>query len=286
MGTCDLIPGISGGTIAFITGIYSRMISAIEGISPKLAVDFFKYIKQKNELNKNELKKDLKKLDYAFLLTLGFGIATAIFFGSKAIRFLLENYFTLTIAFFAGLIIASSKIIFDGIQSHKPKNFLFGFVGFVLGAVMALLIPVNANPSLPYVFLGGFIAVSAMFLPGISGAFILLVMGLYEFMLKEVLPDIPGHLDYFIASALGAFLGMFFVSRIISFLFRKDKCKTLYVLLGLVLGSLIIPLKRIYEETTEWSTANCFLLIFFFALGVTVVLIAIKLQKKRKPLKN
>ena len=281
MGTCDLIPGISGGTIAFITGIYSRLINSIKSFSPIILIHLFNYLKEKNESNKKKLQEDFRKLDLVFLLTLGLGIGTAIFFGSKAIGFLLEEYFVYTISFFVGLIVASSKIIYDDIQNRKIKNMGFGAIGFIIGSSFALLIPVNVNPSLPYVFLGGFVSVSAMFLPGISGAFILLIMGLYEFMIKEVLRDIPGHLDFFLVSASGALLGAFFISRAISFLFQRDKCKTLYVLLGLVLGSLIVPLRKIAEEITEFTPETSAMLLFFFFFGLISVIIVNRFKENK-----
>jgi len=278
MGTCDLIPGISGGTIAFITGIYSKLINSIKNISVKAFLDAVQYLKKRTPENKQKIEEDFKNIDFYFLINLGAGIITAFLLGSRIISFILDNYFTYTIAFFSGLIVASSKIIFDHINNHKTKNILFGVLGLFLGASFALLIPVNVNPSYAYVFLGGFLGVSAMFLPGISGAFVLLVLGLYEFMLKKVLRDIPGHLDYFIASVAGALLGMFFISRVISFLFDRDKCKTLYVLLGLVLGSLIVPAKRIYQETPVWNTETIALLLLLFALGIISVIIVNKQQ--------
>lgn len=282
MGICDLIPGISGGTIALITGIYYKLIYSISNISFSAFINLLNYLINRNQENEKKIKEDLKKIDFIFLISLGLGIATAIVFGSKAITFLLDNYFTYTIAFFSGLIIASSKVIYDDIKNHNMKNIIFGSVGFIIGASFIFLVPVNADPSYAYLFVGGFFAVSAMFLPGISGAFILLILGLYEFMIKKVFTDIPGHLDYFIVSSAGALIGMLTISRIISFLFKKDKCKTLYVLLGLVLGSLIIPLNRIYAETSELTITNLSLLMLFFALGAGIILITSKIKNKNK----
>ncbi len=281
MGICDLIPGISGGTIAFITGIYDKMIKSISNISPKLFFNAVKYITNKNPETKKELKKNLKELDVFFLLALGLGIATAIFLGSKGIKFLVKNYFTLTVSFFAGLIIASSKIIFDDIKSHSKQNILFGGIGFLLGASLAFLVPVNAAPSYLYVFLGGFFAVSAMFLPGISGSFILLIMGLWEFMI-DIFSDLPKKIDYFLVSASGALIGMFFISRAINFLFQKNRCKTLYVLLGLVIGSLLVPFKRIAEQTPEWNLQTTLILLTVFFLGIALIWIMHNFRKNKK----
>jgi len=267
MGVCDLIPGISGGTIAFITGIYQRLIDSVKNLS-QAALDIFSFKK---------LKKDLKKADLLFLFILLLGIATAFLLGSRVIKFLLEEYFIYTISFFIGLILASSKIIFNHIENHKMKNILFGFLGLIVGGLFAVLIPLEATPSLPYVFLGGFLGISAMFLPGISGAFILLIMGLYEFLIN-VLHDIPGNIKYFLVFALGAILGAFTISRIVSFLFKKDRCKTLYFLLGLVIGALSIPVKKVVS-LTELNALNIFTIAGFIILGILTATIVDSLSK-------
>lgn len=275
MGICDIIPGISGGTIAFITGIYMRLINAIKNISPKLFYDIF--LSPFNKKNRENLKQDVKKIDLGFLFVLFLGIGTALLLGSKIVKFLLSNYFIYTLSFFIGLILASSKIIFDNIQNHKKKNILFGILGFILGILLSILVPVDLVPTKSYVFVGGFLAISAMFLPGISGAFILLIMGLYEFMIN-ILHDIPGNIVYFIIFVAGAALGAFTISRIISFLFKKDKCKTLYVLLGLVLGTLSVPLKKIFEMGL-FQISNVLIMLFFLLLGVFLVVIIMRYRK-------
>lgn len=262
MGICDLIPGISGGTIAFITGIYQRLIDAVKNFNLRLLRSIFGG-------SKYEKKICVQKLDLGFLITLIIGIVVAILLGSRLIKFLLENYFSFTLAFFIGLILASSKIIFDHIQNHKIKNVFFGMIGFLIGIGFTFLVPVNIQPNIGYTFLGGFFAVSAMFLPGISGAFILLIMGLYEFMIN-VLHNIPENFNFFIIFILGAILGAIVISRIISWLFKKDKCKTLYFLLGLVIGALGIPIKRIIQETV-FSASNIIFIIIFLIIGIILV---------------
>jgi len=258
MGICDLIPGISGGTIAFITGIYEKLIESIKNLF-NLIFYPFSFLIRKSKFIKKE------KVDWKFLFILFFGIFSAIFLGSKIIKFLLDNYYIYTISFFIGLILASSKIIFNNIKNHKIKNILFGFIGLIIGISLSFLIPLNINPSYSYVFLGGFLAISALFLPGISGAFILLILGLYEFMIN-VLNNILDKIDYFIFFLLGAILGAFFISRLISFLFKKDKCKTLYFLLGIVIGALSVPVKTIINFKT-----NLFLIFLFVFIGGLLV---------------
>ena len=140
-----------------------------------------------------------------------------------------------------------------------------------MGLMLSMLVPLTVTPTLGYVFLGGFFAVSAMFLPGISGAFILLIMGLYEFMIN-VLNDISSNISYFLLFIAGALSGAFCISRIISFLFKKNKCKTLYVLLGLVIGALSTPLKRILQ-TASFQISNVFIMVFWFLLGALLVVL-------------
>jgi len=281
MGICDVIPGVSGGTIAFITGIYTRLINAVKSFSPKIISDFIKHVLKKDEETNVELKEDIKKLDLIFLITLGAGIATAIFIGSGIITFLLENYFVYTIALFIGLILASSKIIFDNIKNHHTQNVLFGVLGLVIGILLSILIPVKVTPTLPYVFLAGFLAISAMFLPGISGAFILLILGVYEFMLK-VLHNIGQNIGFFIVFIIGAVFGASTISRLISFLFRKDRCKTLYVLLGLVIGSLSIPVKRMFQNNNVWNMFSIIITVAFFLSGFFIVMIIHKFETRKK----
>jgi putative membrane protein len=274
MGVCDLIPGVSGGTIAFITGIYTRLIDAVKSFSPKLIYDIFTYpIHRKRE----SLKEDIKKLDLLFLLVLMLGIGSALLAGSRIIKFLLMDYYAHTLSFFIGLILASSKIIFNHIQNHNIKNISFGFLGFALGLMFSILVPLTVTPTLGYVFLGGFFAVSAMFLPGISGAFILLIMGLYEFMIN-VLNDIRNNISYFLLFITGALSGAFCISRIISFLFKKNKCKTLYVLLGLVIGALSTPLKKILQ-TGSFQISNVFIMVFWLLLGALLVVLVTSYRK-------
>ena len=247
MGVCDLIPGISGGTIAFITGIYEQLINSVKNITS------FK----------------IKKQDVFFLINLGLGIFIAILFGSRIIKFLLENFSAYTLAFFVGLILASCKIIFDNIKNHSLKNIFVSFIGFVIGLIFAVVSPMDITPNFIYLFFGGFFAISAMFLPGISGAFILLIMGIYGFMIDNLHNPLE-NLNYIAVFALGAIFGAIFISRLISFLFKKDKCKTLYFLLGLVVGSLGIPVRRIISSISLLQQA--IISLFFILAGILIVL--------------
>jgi putative membrane protein len=279
MGICDMIPGVSGGTIAFITGIYNRLINAVKSFSPELVIDFFKYISKRNEEKSTKLKQDIKNLDLVFLIPLAVGIATSVIIGSRIITYLLDQYFALTMAFFIGLIIASCEVIYKNIKNHHLNNILVGTIGLTTGIVISFLIPLKiSDPSLLYVFIGGFLAISAMFLPGISGAFLLLILGIYEFMLG-VIKHVSDNISYFLTFMVGAVLGALGISRLISYLFKKDRCKTLYVLLGLIIGSLSIPIKRVLTSNTTWNAQNIAGIILLFLIGFFTGYI---LEKKSK----
>jgi putative membrane protein len=276
MGVCDLVPGISGGTIAFVTGIYERLIrdvsrvlsfSAIWGI---LLISFMFLIKPgKDRLG--DLKKVYKKYDIMFLVTLFLGIIVSIVLGSRIVLFLLEEYFDFTMSFFVGLIVASSGVIYKKIDDHRFNDRMLGVLGFLVGGLLLFLVPVSLNIGMGYVFLSGFIGISAMFLPGISGSYLLYLLGSYEFILHAV-----KDFDYEVISVfvLGAVLGAVFISRFIVFMFRYYKSKTLYFLFGFVLGALLIPVRDVFEGgVVLWG------LVFFFFLGFMVVLFVSRYDK-------
>lgn len=275
MGVCDLVPGISGGTIAFVTGIYERLIRDVSrilsfsAIWTILVVSFMFLVKPKENFAK--AKKVYKKYDIMFLVTLFLGIILAIVLGSRIVLFLLEKHFDFTMSFFVGLIVASSVVIYKKIDDHKLNDRLVGVFGFILGGLLLFLVPVSLNIGFGYVFLSGFVAISAMFLPGISGSYLLYILGSYEFVLHAV-----KDFDFEIISVfvLGAILGAVFVSRFIVFMFRHYKSKMLYFLFGFVLGALLIPVRDVFEGgVTLWGA------VLFFYLGFMVVLLVSKYDK-------
>lgn len=261
MGICDSIPGISGGTIAFITGIYERLINAIKGFSPSLVVSLFRGDKQ-----------EIKKLDFGFLATLFLGILVALLIFARLMSYLLDNYFAYTIVFFFGLILASAKTIFDHIEKHHTTNMVFMVMGLLAGLGLVFIVPVSLSPSLFYVMFGGFVAISAMVLPGISGAFILLVMGLYRFVLGLV-RDFPSNIEYLLAFAVGAVLGILTITRVVSWLFKKDKSKTLYFLLGLVIGGLSVPVRDFVSSASFDLTSVVYYIVLFLVGAYSATLI-------------
>lgn len=257
MGLCDIIPGVSGGTIAFITGIYQELMDSISYLTKGYKKGFVKYV---------------KGINYLFLITLFLGIGIGILIGSRGIKFLLDNYFIYTMSFFIGLILASAKVITEDIK--EKKDFIYSVLGFAVGILFAFLIPIGVNPSLLYTFFGGFVGISAMFLPGISGAFILLIMGLYGYMIDSL-----HNLDFKIIGAfvLGALLGALTISRIISFLLKKYKTKTLFFLTGLIVGALSVPIKSLIIISPSFF--EILLMILFAIIGVFTILLLSILKK-------
>lgn len=225
MGAADVVPGVSGGTIAFITGIYEELIDTIGGVNFKLL----------STLRKEGLKAFWSQLNGNFLVALFLGIGISIASLAKLITYLLDNYPILVWSFFFGLVTAS--ILLVGKQVKK-WNFASVFA-FVLGSGIAywitILPPMQQADASWYIFISGMIAICAMILPGISGSFILLLLGSYQTVLtaiKEV------DLIKIATFGLGCIIGLLSFSKFLKWLFSKYENFTVAVLAGFLLGSL------------------------------------------------
>lgn len=282
MGVSDIIPGVSGGTIAFIFGIYERLINTIKSFNFDLLVSFFKFVFRGKF---SEFREDLKKIDLGFLIPLGFGILIAFAIGSRIIPHLLENYPAYTFAFFFGLILASVKLIHMKSKRIKLNKLFFGLVGFFIAFLIAGLKELMVSHSYSIIFFSGFIAIAAMLLPGISGSFILLLLGQYKFML-EVLKNVE--LDYIFIFLSGAIIGLLSFSRLLSFLLKRYHSCTLWFLIGLMLGALRIPfenivyVQKIYPDLGfVWNLFSVSLVVILFLVGMIFVLLIGKLNRIR-----
>ena len=240
MGAADVVPGVSGGTIAFISGIYEELLSSISNVNLGLL----------KTLKKEGFKTAWKQVNGNFLLALFIGIFVSIISLAKAIKYLLENEPILLWSFFFGLVLAS--IIYIAKQITK-WNFISAIV-LILGAFVAYYITtlnplVTENSSLLFMFLAGAIAICAMILPGISGAFILVLLGAYKPILAAVNDR---DLKTIAVVGLGAIVGLLSFSKILKWLFANYKNYTLAVLTGFIIGSLnkIWP----WKETLTWRT--------------------------------
>lgn len=224
MGAADVVPGVSGGTIALISGIYQELLESISKVELQALQILFK----------QGLPAAWKYINGWFLLVLFSGIVTSAVLLSHAILFLLSNYPIPVWSFFFGLIIASSVFVGATITHWRPVvSYLL--LGVVVGYLLTEIAPVEAEFSYPYLFMSGGIAICAMILPGISGSFILLMLGMYVTVLSAVKGlDIPVILVF----CLGCLAGLMAFSKLLSWLLNKAYNITMALLLGLMIGSL------------------------------------------------
>ena len=252
MGAADVVPGVSGGTIAFITGIYERLLKAIKSfdlVALKLLLSF-------------RFVEFVAHTDFKFLLSILLGVATSVLSLAKLFKFLLEHYPVLTMSFFFGLILATVFVVGKQIKNWQALS-IFNFVlGVSLAVMVAFLTPQGENANVFYLFLCGTIAICSMILPGVSGSFVLLIMGNY-FLVIGVISNLSEQvkaLDFaalydsfllLLPFALGAIVGLLSFSRVLSWLFERYKTGTLAVWTGFILGSLsiIYPWKEAITES-------------------------------------
>lgn len=234
MGAADVIPGVSGGTIAFITGIYDQLIGSINSINGTAVKLFFS----------GKFKEFWKHINGSFLLSLFCGILFSVLTLAGLMQYLLEHHPIQTWAFFFGLIVASSIFILRGISGWDLKAVLFVIAGIVLGVVICTLSPTNTPEALWFIFLSGAIAICAMILPGISGSFILLILGKYKYIMSAITGLTTGaavgeSLVILGVFAVGAVFGLLAFSRLLHWLLGKFHKETLLVLAGFIIGSLV-----------------------------------------------
>ncbi|WP_438973449.1 DUF368 domain-containing protein [Polaribacter sp.] len=240
MGAADVVPGVSGGTIAFISGIYEELLGSISTIN----LELFKTLRNEG------FKVAWKKLNGNFLLALFMGIFISVVSLAKAIKYLLENEPILLWSFFFGLVLASIIYIAKQIKKWNFISVLVLIIGAFVAYYITTLNPlVNENSSLLFMFIAGALAICAMILPGISGAFILVLLGAYRPILSAVSDK---DLKTIAVVGLGAVIGLLSFSKILKWLFNHYKDYTLAVLSGFIIGSLnkIWP----WKQTITWRT--------------------------------
>lgn len=234
MGAADVIPGVSGGTIAFITGIYDDLIGSINSINGKALKLFFT----------GKFKEFWKHINGGFLVSLFCGILISVVSLAGLMQYLLENQPIQTWAFFFGLIVASSIFILRGIEGWNLKAVAFLILGVILGVVVCTLSPTTTPDALWFIFLSGSIAICAMILPGISGSFILLILGKYKYIMECISNLTSGEavgesLLILCVFAVGAVCGILAFSRFLHWLLGRFHKETLIVLAGFIIGSLV-----------------------------------------------
>ncbi|OQD42333.1 DUF368 domain-containing protein [Croceivirga radicis] len=236
MGAADVVPGVSGGTIAFISGIYEELINAINSI------DFSLF----REIKENGIKAAWNKINGNFLLALFIGIFISVLSLAKLLTWLLENQPILLWSFFFGLVVASIFLVGKEIKKWSALTVIILIVGAALAFYITKLPPNENVDSYPFLFLSGALAICAMILPGISGAFILVLLGSYKTILEAV-----HQRDFAIIATVGAgaIFGLLSFARLLKWMFKNYRNTTLALLTGFILGSLnkIWPWKVVLE---------------------------------------
>ncbi len=225
MGMGDSVPGVSGGTIAVITGIYEELIGSIGRVdltAVSLAVS-------------GQFTKCWGHINGSFLLVLAIGILTGLLISANSVLFLLENYFEAMMGFFVGLVLASTYFLKAEFKWASWKNFITLCLGVSLVVVIAILPQQEASVGLVSVFFYGAIAICAMILPGLSGAFILLVFGIYEFMLNAL---VQLQFGYVLTFAGGCIVGLLAFARLLNWVLSHHRQLSYSFLSGMLIGSI------------------------------------------------
>lgn len=240
MGMADVVPGVSGGTIAFISGIYEELIASIRSVD----------LTALGLLSRLRFRELWRHINGNFLFSVLLGIAVAIFSLARLMTYLLAHHPIAIWSFFFGLIVASALLV-----SHEVKRWHAGpVVALLAGTLLAYWITVVSPAQTPdtwwFILLSGAVAICAMILPGISGAFILLLMGKYQFIMQAVGEFNIGVIALF---AIGAVAGIISFSHLLSWLLRRYHDRTIALLMGFMLGSLnkVWPWKEVLETYTD-----------------------------------
>ncbi len=259
MGGADVVPGVSGGTIAFITGIYEELLQTLSGLNLGLLVVW----------KKEGFKAFWDRLNGGFLLTLFAGIFTSLISLAVGVEYLLEHHPILLWSFFFGLILASVWLMGKQVGKWDIRSIL----GIVLGTIIAYYIttiaPTEGSQSWWYIILSGSVAITAMIMPGISGSFILLLMGMYTTVLGALSSSVKSAMasewaelaisgKIIILFIIGCLTGLILFSKALNWLFKNHRSVTIAVLTGFLIGSLnkIYPWKNVLETFTKHPGTN------------------------------
>lgn len=275
MGAADVIPGVSGGTIAFLMGIYEELLNSIKSVNGEALKLLFT----------GKISAFWKHINGSFLLSLGAGILFSVFSLARLMKYLLEFHPVPLWSFFFGLILASAIYILKGLDKWSFQNILSLLAGVAMASFICLASPAQTPDALWFVFLCGAIAICAMILPGISGSFILLLMGKYAFIMNAVTELNIVVLAVF---AVGCAVGIISFSHVLSWLLKKYYMLTIALLSGFMVGSLLkvwpwkVPgaeagfdfpaLPGTFAQVTG-ADPQLFTAVAFMLLGLSIVLV-------------
>lgn len=285
MGAANVIPGVSGGTIAFITGIFERLIHAIKSFN----------LTALKLLLSGKFTSFLKHIDFAFLVYVFLGIGIAIISIAKLFEYLFENYPVYLWSFFFGLVLASVYFVSRKIDKWNAVTILVFVAGAAMAASVSLLSPASQNDNIFYVFLCGVVAACSMILPGLSGSFVLILMGNYELVMIEAITQV--RFDILLPLVIGAGVGLLGFSYVLSWVFRKFRNQTISGITGFILGSLLIlwpwktELIQEFGEKTkvtgyQWNlpevNTEMFVAVFFILVGIASIWLMEKAVSKKE----
>lgn len=294
MGAANVIPGVSGGTIAFITNIYDELIYSLKSFD-------LKALRMLISLRFNDFANHV---NLRFLIILFSGVFLSIISLGKILSYLFRVFPVYVWAFFFGLIMASVYFVGKNIHKWDVKSWSPLIVGILTAVIIAYLNPANENSNLFYLFLCGIIAMASMLLPGLSGSFVLILMGNYQLIFLEAVPEF--NLRILIPVVLGSGVGFILLSRVISFLLDRYRDSTIGLLTGFILGSLLIiwPWKeavyltdetgqlilkngKMIVESYEWFSPSLldkqtWLATLFILLGIGMVILIEGMAKLQK----
>ena len=274
MGAANVIPGVSGGTIALIVGVFERLINAIKSFD----INAFKL------LLKGNIKGFIKHVDFWFLLGLFLGVGIAIVSLAKLFKYLFVAYPIYIWAFFFGLVLASIFYVGKRVSKWNIASIATFIIGTAIAFSISVLTPASENASTLYLFICGIVAICSMIIPGLSGSFVLILMGNYQLIMINAVSDL--NLKILLPVAVGAGVGLIGFSHFLSWLLKKYHNATIALLTGFIMGSLGIlwPWKTEITETFgdkiktvgyDWflptMSTSFFIAIIFIILGMAAI---------------
>ncbi|MFB6218179.1 MAG: DUF368 domain-containing protein [Halobacteriaceae archaeon] len=281
MGAADAVPGVSGGTIALITGIYERLVDAIAGLDPAVVADLARV---HDGDARRRAREQVVAMDVPFLLVLGVGVVTGAVTLANVVEYGLETRRALTFAFFFGLI-GASPVVLRGELDRTPRSVVAAVAGFVVTFLVGGL-QSDLPGGLAVLFVMGAVAISAMVLPGISGSLILLAVGKYQTLTGAVsdltaaagalagggVAAVAGPLSVLVVFAAGALVGILSFARVVSWALATHRRATMAFLLGLLVGALRRPGAEVVEAVGAWTPGTAAAVGGAVALGALAVL--------------
>lgn len=270
MGAANVVPGVSGGTIALITGIYARIIEALNAV---LSVEPWRKL----------LKKDVKgfwaAIDGRFLLALGIGLVVSILSLAKLIEYCSVHYPIMTWAFFFGLILASLFFMLRDVKDWKILDAVQITIGIIVGVLICTLSPTQTPDAMWFIFICGVVGICSMILPGLSGSLILMILGKYDYIIGAISDMNIGPLAVF---AAGCVVGILAFAKLLHWLLARYERGTMLVLIGFVAGSLV----KVWPWADKTAIVNGDLqipgAILWCAIGVASIVLIEVLGARKK----